>query len=401
MRSTRMAAVGAGLLLTVSVASACSDNSTGSDVEGKNEATGTPIKLGYINQEQAPTGSFPELREGTEAAVNYVNKDLGGVNGHPIELITCVADGTPEGAQKCASDMVQEGVVAVLNGLNFSGPSAYEILTSADIPYISQSPIQGTDFNGENAYALLGASPAQFTGEARYLAEQGAESVSIIINDTPSGAAGADILERELARTGITDVNRVKESPTATDFTAAVTQASSSDPDAIAIMIVAPGCGQILQTAKSLGVGAQFMLTTSCATPTVIDAIGDAAEGSAYMQELLPIEAHADDPEVTAFVAAMKRFAGIEKADIAALHQSGFAVTMTVADILKRAGAEPTSEDVVEVLEDPKGGAAFMDSDYLCDGSVLPGYPAICNASTRVVQMKDGELVEVTTDWLG
>lgn len=403
MRRTRLTALAATLMLTASVASACSDDAGGSsqDVEGKNVASGTPIKLGYINQEQAATGSFPELREGTQAAIDYANKDLGGVGGRPIELVTCVADGSPEGGQKCATDMVQKGVIGVLNGINFAGPSVYEILTSAGIPYIQQAPIQGTDYTGENAFALLGSSPAQFTGEAKYLVQQGAESVAIVINDTPSGESGADILESELNKAGITAVTRVKESPTATDFTAVVTQAAKSKPDAIAVMFVAPACGQVQQTAKSLGVEAELVLTTGCATPSVFDAIGDAAEGSAYVQELLPVDAHADDEQVKEFIAAMERFAGISKDELSALHGNAFATAMTVVDILGRAGAEPTSEDVVKVLRDPAGGPAFMDSDFVCDGSVLPDYPAICNASTRVVKMTDGELVEVTEDWLG
>lgn len=401
MRTTRLAVLGASLVLTAAFASGCSESAAQGNVAGKNEATGTAIRLGYINQEQAATGSFPELRQGTQAAVDYVNKDLGGINGKPIELVTCVADGSPEGAQKCATDMVQKGVVGVLNGINFAGPSVYEIVTAAGIPYIQQAPIQGTDFSGENAFALLGSSPAQFTGEAKYLVEQGAKSVAIVINDTPSGEAGADILTGELKKAGITDVKRVKESPTATDFTAVVTQANASKPDAIAIMFVAPACGQIQQTAKSLGVEAELVLTTGCATPSVFDAIGEAAEGSAYVQELLPVGAHADNEQVKQYVAAMERFAGISKGELSALHGNGFATTMTVADILKRSGSDPKPADVVRVLRDPAGGPAFMDSDFVCDGSVLPDYPAICNASTRVVTMQGGDLVEVTRDWLG
>jgi branched-chain amino acid transport system substrate-binding protein len=129
------AVFGAALGLTVLALTACGEpEASGSDVEGKNEATGGPVKVGYINQEQAATGSFPELRAATEAAFHYVTKDLGGANGHPVELVACTVNGSPESAQKCANEMVQEDVVAVLNGINFSGPSAYEVITAAGIP---------------------------------------------------------------------------------------------------------------------------------------------------------------------------------------------------------------------------------------------------------------------------
>ena len=33
-------------------------------------STGEPIKIGHINQEDVPAGSFPEVRLGTEAAID-------------------------------------------------------------------------------------------------------------------------------------------------------------------------------------------------------------------------------------------------------------------------------------------------------------------------------------------
>jgi branched-chain amino acid transport system substrate-binding protein len=396
------AVLGTVLGLTAMALSACGDPAaTGSDVEGKSEATGTPVKVGYINQEQAATGSFPELRVATEAAFHYVTKDLGGANGHPIELVTCTVNGSPESAQKCANEMVQAGVVAVLNGINFSGPSAYEVITAAGIPYVTAAPIQGTDFNGPNTFALLGASPAQFTGEAKFLLDQGVDKVSLIVNDTPSGQAGADILIEELKKGGVTDVTEVKESPTATDFTGAVTQAAKGDPDAIAVLYVAPACGQIVQTAKSLGVEASMVLTTGCSSPAVLNALGSAAEGVNFIQELLPAAAHADDPQVKVYVESMERFAGIDEKELTGLHANGFALAMEVADVIGRSGDTPTAESVTKTLKDPAGGKGFMDSDWVCDGSALEGYPSICNASTRVLTIEDGRQVEVTSDWLG
>jgi branched-chain amino acid transport system substrate-binding protein len=395
------AVLGSILGIAALTLTACgSSGDSGSDVAGKKEATGTPIKVGYINQEQAATGSFPELRVATEAAFNYVSKDLGGANGHPIDLVNCVVDGSPESAQKCANEMVQKKVVAVLNGINFSGPSAYEVVTAAGIPYVTAAPIQGTDFSGPNTFALLGSSPAQFTGEAKFLLDKGVKKVSIIVNDTPSGLAGADILTKALAAGGVTDVTRVKESPTATDFTGAVTQAAKGDPDAISVLFVAPACGQVVQAAKSLGVKAELVLTTGCLSPTVLDSLGSAAEGVNFIQELLNSVAHPDDPQVKIYEDAMERFANISADKLNSLNANGFAVAMELSDALGRAGDTPTAESVTKALKDPAGGKGFMDSDWVCDGTALEGYPTICNASTRVVTIKDGKQVEVTKDWI-
>ncbi len=62
------------------------------------KATGTPITLGMVNQENTPAASFPELSQADEAAVAFVNDQLGGVDGHPIKLDVCNTKFTAEGS---------------------------------------------------------------------------------------------------------------------------------------------------------------------------------------------------------------------------------------------------------------------------------------------------------------
>ena len=38
-----------------------------------------PVRIGLLNQENDPVGSFPEIRLGLEAAVGYINAELGGI----------------------------------------------------------------------------------------------------------------------------------------------------------------------------------------------------------------------------------------------------------------------------------------------------------------------------------
>ena len=57
-------------------------------------ATGAPVVVGFVNQENAPAGSFPELRLGAQAALRYVNEELGGAGGRPIQLATCATAGS-------------------------------------------------------------------------------------------------------------------------------------------------------------------------------------------------------------------------------------------------------------------------------------------------------------------
>ena len=61
------------------------------------KAAGDPIVIGFQNPEGDPAGSFPEYRFGAEAAVGYINNELGGIGadlaagkpGRPIKLEVC------------------------------------------------------------------------------------------------------------------------------------------------------------------------------------------------------------------------------------------------------------------------------------------------------------------------
>src|SRR5215210_8613831 len=56
------------LVAVSAVAAACSSGGSG----GAGEAKGPPLVVGFVNQENSPSGSFPEVRADAEAAVRYV-----------------------------------------------------------------------------------------------------------------------------------------------------------------------------------------------------------------------------------------------------------------------------------------------------------------------------------------
>src|SRR5207302_2001739 len=89
-------------LVVLAVASACvtaactsGASSGGAPLAGKSSG-GNPIVIGLINTEDAPVGSFPDLRRGALAAQRYVNDTFGGVGGRRLQIVACATNGTPE-----------------------------------------------------------------------------------------------------------------------------------------------------------------------------------------------------------------------------------------------------------------------------------------------------------------
>ncbi|NRI65524.1 hypothetical protein FEZ60_08235 [Rhodococcus sp. MS16] len=399
-KSTRTLASLSILAAAALLATACGSSSSADDGPGSNPASGDPIKVGYINQEQAPSGSFPDLRIAAEAAVKYVNRDGGGVNGRPIELHTCITNGSPEASQGCANELVRAGVVVAMTGLDFSGPAAYEVLNAAGIPYVASNPIQGTDYNGENVFAFVGSSAGQYAAQAAFLARDGVKSVSVVVNDTPSGQQGANLFKAALTKNGITDVTVVPESPTATDFTSVVTAATRNNPDALSVLFVAPTCGQIMQAARSLGYEGKLAFSSGCLDPNVLASAGNAAEGAYFAQELLTPAVHGDDPQVQLYLDALDRYAGISSDQAGGRSPVGFSSVMTLAAFLAKAGDNPTTATVSSALRSADGVEGFMDSPVVCDGTALAGFSTICNATVRMVTVDNGKQVEASDGWI-
>ncbi|MDP9116955.1 MAG: ABC transporter substrate-binding protein, partial [Actinomycetota bacterium] len=118
-----LAAVG---VLTAALCTSCSSSSktgsSGSSSTGSSASSGhvvggtkadsskSPVLVGFQNLEGGTVFSLPAYRQGFEAGIDYVNTELGGVNGHPIKAVECKSAGTPDSAVACGNQFVQSKV---------------------------------------------------------------------------------------------------------------------------------------------------------------------------------------------------------------------------------------------------------------------------------------------------
>src|SRR4051794_35415319 len=79
-----------------------------------------PVLVGFHNLEGGSI-SLPEIRLAFLSGINYVNEELGGINGRPMKALTCNLEPTPESSVKCANEFVEKNVVVAVQGVD---PSA-------------------------------------------------------------------------------------------------------------------------------------------------------------------------------------------------------------------------------------------------------------------------------------
>lgn len=254
-----------------------------------------PVKIGLMNQENSPIGSFPEYRESVEAAAKFVNENTGGIDGHPIEIVSCVQASTEE-AQACAQKLAGDGVVSVMNGINISTIGFDFYGTLGDIPVTGGTPLFPNDFAATNARYFYGGSLTVFGAMAQFVAQElGAKNVAILEAANPAGKAATDgAIVPIFDSLGVT-YTRIDVPTPSTDVTPQVTQAAGDEFDAVLVLTAAAECGPVIQSANQLGIDPTRMVYTgTCNDNTVLDEFGDLAVGSYFHTTVITADSTGD-----------------------------------------------------------------------------------------------------------
>jgi len=346
-----------------------------------------------INQENAPIGSFPEVRQAAEAAVAHINDDLGGLNGRRIKLEVCTTTGTPESSAACANKLLEKRPVAVLGGVDLGAAASMPVFEKAAVPYVGGTPALGEELTSSAAWMLAGGTVADLLGQATYALDTlKVKKVGALYVDLPgvltTVVAAADIV---LKAKGVSDVKLVAASADAADFAPPLKAATAGNPDVVLVVFPAQSCARIMSAARSLGVKAKVFYPSACASQAVVDAAGPAAEGAYFASGYLPF----DDPSPE--VATWKTKARISKPS--ALSQAGFSVAMDLYALLKDGDAD-TPVAVTAKLQSTVDRPGFMAHPYTCDRRQVTLMEAVCNANVRLLQYKGGRFVDVTGGWV-
>jgi branched-chain amino acid transport system substrate-binding protein len=370
----------------------CSDGggSGAGDLDGG--LTGAPIVLGLINQEDAPVGSFPDLRLGAEAAVRHVNADLGGVGGRPVRVQSCATKGTAESSQACATRLVGGRPVAVIGGVDLGSAVSLPVLETAGVPYVGSLPQLGQELTSDGAYMLAGGTVADLLGQATYALDAlGAKRFGALYLDLP-GVLATVVRASEvvLKARGATDVKMVAAKADEADFTPLLRAATAGNPDVVFVVFPAQACARIMQAGQALGVTAKLFFPSACAERAVVEAAGSAAEGAYFGSAYLP----PDDPspEVEAWRSRTKS-EGV-------LSQAGFSAVMNVHRLLTEVAGEPTPASVSAALAAARDHPGYMTHAYTCDGKQVPIMKAVCNPHVRILQYREGGFNDVVGDWV-
>ena len=168
----------------------------------------SPVKIGLIAQDQEFI-SLPEARPAAEAAVAYFNAELGGIDGHPVEVEICGAGDAPESSIACAQQFANADDVPIVVQVTLNSPATNETLANAGVVGLNYF----VDFGDVLTPGIFSADPGLLgfpQAVYAHAAANGAETTTLLIADDPLYETFIPVIEAIAAFNGITLTETIK-----------------------------------------------------------------------------------------------------------------------------------------------------------------------------------------------
>ncbi|MEO9329033.1 ABC transporter substrate-binding protein [Gordonia aurantiaca] len=391
--------MGCAGVLALGGLTACADDSSDSSSSGStsalpsNAATGDPVKLGLIVPEGGAV-TTPMVREGAEAAVDYLNNNGGGLSGHKIDLVVCKQQEEPASATKCANQMVEEKVAVVVSPMGAQGAVMVPIVTGAGIPYVAQAPVSQAEMATPKAFMLSGGIVAVLAGQAATAAQEGLKKVTVILGDSGDAAASVKALGEPMFQRAGVALNVVTVPVSAADMTPQITAGLADNPDAVGILGDQRQCISILKTLQTVAPDVKKFLIASCLDKAVVEATGTEAVDGA--KAFTTVNVDSDDPSVELYRSIMAEYA--PDTDPAGLAYIGYQSVAALGEL--------------EGLDGPVDAAAFTKAlsgsknvplpaapgiTFTCNGTAFPPLTSLCSKAVLVSDVNAEGKLENTT----
>ena len=360
------------------------------------KATGTPYVFGMINDETGAV-TFPEARQGSIAAADYVNNYLGGINGHPIKIDSCIGDGTPATAARCANQLVAAHPVAILGAADVGGPASIPIYQHANLAYLGGIPFTPVPETAPNSIQFWSVSVGDNAAAAVYAGKTlGVKKVALIYFSNAQGESIVPQITPVFKAAGVTTVKDIPLSPTSPDPSpqAALVESSGAQ---LAYVDVPNGCGNVLKALKSVGYTGKIIGIDPCGAPPVLQASAGGANGMYIASPFLLQSGSSSQAKL--FMAAMKKWAAPGTLTDS-ISSAGFATVMNVQQVLSKISGTPTTTSILAAF---KSGTHqnFLSHPYTCNGQALKGATAICNDFYLMNQVQGTTITQPSsTDWV-
>jgi branched-chain amino acid transport system substrate-binding protein len=364
---------------------------------GRADSSLAPVTIGYVDQEGG-TLSFPEATTAFDATLTFVNEQLGGIAGHPVQGRKCLAAG-PEDVLKCGTQMANDAdVKALVIPLLLLNNEAFYNALGGKKPILDGTLIFPIDFTTPNVYTYNSGGPVGSQALAVMATQKlNAKRVVFVRTDNPAGLAAvkSQIAAVQAAGAQTADIP-VPEPGTAPQYASAIRAANLKDDDVVNLSLTSIGCATSFDALRNLRAKVRVLASEGCLLEPVPGHLKNAGEKDTlfpdgwYMSNQ-GYSAAAPGPDTNGadvYASMMKKYAPGASSTYG-YAPSAFANTMAlVKHIAAAGGTDATSEQIAAQIRAYKGPAIMSAGALQC--GALPAAPNLCNFTIGYLQRKDG-----------
>jgi branched-chain amino acid transport system substrate-binding protein len=366
-------------------------------------AKGSPITIGFLNDDTG-TPAYPENYAGAKIAQDLINKDLGGIKGHPLAFAECDVSSTTTAAS-CATAMVAAHVKVVMTGTIIAQPDSamYQILFAAGIPVVVGNGLTTTDFSPPQspskgtAVTYMPGSPGVVLGMAKFIGTGGTGKKPTTVTgfylqgDSGSQTAFNLLFKPSPFLSGVTVKGEQINQPwSLSDVEAA--EAAAPAGSLFVPLLPVQQCISFAQGMTALSLHNGVVTTGLCFGKQLKTTLGNYPNGWYFgdygINYFMYDKALLTSQQLAVYIAAVQKFN--PTIDYTGFAGPSFGNVLTVAKLYNHLGLAATSAKFAAALKSFKGPQWGISGPMAC-GKVSGLFPTICGKYIGLAQFLNGK----------
>jgi branched-chain amino acid transport system substrate-binding protein len=347
----------------------------------EDRAAGAPVRIGLVSDGQTAAFDARDEVRAAQATADYWNERRGGIEGRPIELVTCETGADPAGGTDCGNQMVEQHVVAVAIGQSTVPEAIWEPLHQAGIPTMFfQTNGEGVLADAETSFVVSNPLTTAFGLPISVAEDEHADKVAFVVIDVPVAISLFETLGPKILRNAGLDYELVRVPPGTADMTSQMREIVDAGAGVVQVVGYDAFCIAAFQGLRAAGYDGAVTAVSQCITDATREAIpGDQLDGM-YVTSGVALGA-TDDPTFRRYGAVMDAY-GRDVSDVDNnVPMVGYTVMAALATALGRIEGDVSPATVAEAVrampaEELPGGGGVT---YRCGGSAMATMPSVCS----------------------
>ena len=358
-----------------------------------------PVTIGYMNEQGDANPPGLLATSGAELAVNYINKDLGGVDGHPLKLDTCFTTTEAQGGTCADQFLANKSLPLVATGGVATGAQTFFNTIAGKMTVIDGVAVTPFDAVSKNTVILFGDSTHVLGPMGTYATSVlHAKTASVIYPETAGITPGALAIEAGLKAAGVT-VTMAPYPVSDTNLTSVLAAAHASTADMIVPYADATDCVNLAKALTQQGItdAKKIVSAPLCLSSTVIQGLGDFPKWTYSIASSL--FGDTTDPGMPAYEAVSTQYKVAPSTAADPWQIVNFGELLTIDKLLNQVGyAKITQSSVLAAAQAFKGPQALGAPSLDC--GQFSSAPAVCNNQAQFFEYNGKNSFTKVAGWI-